>query len=57
MSRKVLRQSYRAQYRFDEFIFSRRRYGVLTFLLDVFMLTVTHGYWVIYIIVRWLRNR
>lgn len=35
----------------------RRKYGFWRFLLDVFMVCVTGGFWIIWIFVREMRNR
>lgn len=36
---------------------ARRRYGCMGFMFDCFMTVVTGGFWLIWIIVRELRNR
>ena len=36
---------------------SRRKYGILNFLLDVFLFFITGGLWLIWIFVREMRNR
>lgn len=35
----------------------RRRYGLLNFLFDIFMIAITGGLWLIWIFVREMRNR
>ena len=35
----------------------RRRYGLLNFILDVILVTITGGLWLIWIFVREMRNR
>ena len=35
----------------------RRRYGLLSFAFDVFMVIITAGFWLIWIFVREMRNR
>ena len=40
------------------FFQERRRYGCLSFLFDVFMLVVTAGWWLLWIIIReWRYSR
>ena len=34
-----------------------RRYGILHFLFDIFMVIITAGLWLIWIFVREMRNR
>jgi hypothetical protein len=36
---------------------SYRRYGFLNFLFDIFMITITAGFWFIWIFVREMRRR
>lgn len=36
---------------------TRRRYGFMAFLLDIVMLVITGGLWIIWIFAREMRNR
>lgn len=36
---------------------ARRRYGCMGFMFDCFMTVITGGFWLIWILVRELRNR
>lgn len=35
----------------------RRRYGLIAFLFDLFMVCITGGFWLIWIFAREMRNR